>query len=43
MQTNCLQMVGKRVVFNGNSEIDNVCPSGSGASAFIGTRVRLVG
>jgi Flp pilus assembly protein TadG len=43
MSTNCLQLVARRVVFSGNSTINNSCPAGSGASSFIGTRVRLVG
>ena len=43
MSTDCMQMVGRRVVFLGNSEIDNVCPPGSGTDAFTGTAVRLIG
>jgi hypothetical protein len=42
MSTNCIQLVARRVVFSGNSAINNSCPSGSGASSFIGARVRLV-
>jgi Flp pilus assembly protein TadG len=42
MSTNCIQLVARRVVFSGNSAINNSCPAGSGASSFIGTRVRLV-
>lgn len=42
MSTNCLQMVGKRIDFLGNSAISNVCPSGSGSSSWIGARVKLV-
>jgi Flp pilus assembly protein TadG len=42
MSTQCLQLVAKRVTFSGNSAISNSCPSGSGASSFTGTRVRLV-
>jgi len=41
MQTNCLQLVAKRVVFIGNSAINNTCPTGP-AHSFIGARVRLV-
>lgn len=36
----CLQVVGRRVTFTGNSNILNVCPAGSGS--FKGTRVKLV-
>jgi Flp pilus assembly protein TadG len=42
MSTNCLQIVARRVIFSGNSAVNNSCPSGSGASSFSGTRVRLV-
>jgi Flp pilus assembly protein TadG len=42
MNSNCLQLVGRRVVFTGNSAITNTCPGGSGASSFQGKRVRLV-
>jgi hypothetical protein len=42
MNTNCLQLVAKRVTFTGNSGITNSCPAGSGASSFAGKRVRLV-
>lgn len=42
MTTNCLQIVARRVTFSGNSAVTNNCPSGSGASSFTGTRVRLV-
>lgn len=42
MSTNCLQLVSRRVILSGNSAINNSCPSGSGAKAFDGTRVRLV-
>lgn len=42
MNTNCLQLVSKRVVFKGNSEINNTCPAGSGASSFEGKKIRLV-
>ena len=42
MTTDCIQLVGRRLVFIGNSTIRNVCPAGSGAQAFKGTRVRLV-
>jgi len=42
MNTNCLQLVGRRVKFSGNSSITNSCPGGSGAASFEGKRVRLV-
>lgn len=42
MNSNCLQLVSKRVVFTGNSAISNTCPAGSGASSFEGKRIRLV-
>jgi hypothetical protein len=42
MVTDCVQFVSRRVVFIGNTKIDNVCPSDSGAGSFIGTRVFLV-
>ncbi|MFN3620598.1 pilus assembly protein TadG-related protein [Sphingorhabdus sp.] len=43
MNTECIQIVARRIVFSGNSTIANQCPSGSGAQSFVGTRVRLVG
>ena len=43
MSTDCLQMVGRRVVFLGNSTINNVCPNNSGSKAFTGSVVRLIG
>jgi Flp pilus assembly protein TadG len=42
MNTNCMQIVSKRVTFTGNSGISNTCPAGSGASAFTGQKIRLV-
>jgi len=42
MDSKCLQLVSKRVVFTGNSAITNNCPSGSGSSSFAGKRIRLV-
>lgn len=41
MDTECVQIVGRRVVFSGDSNFENHCTSGYGA--FTGTRVRLVG
>lgn len=43
MNTNCLQLVARRITWNGNSAISNVCPPGSGAQSFTGTAIRLVG
>lgn len=43
MNTNCLQLVARRITWNGNSSISNVCPPNSGSQAFVGTAVRLVG
>lgn len=43
MQVKCLQMVGQKLKFRGGATVTNVCPSGSGASAFQETVVRLVG
>ncbi|HYZ47398.1 MAG TPA: pilus assembly protein TadG-related protein [Sphingomonas sp.] len=42
MTTDCLQIVGRRVKFSGNSSISNHCPSG-GPRSFTGTAVRLIG
>ena len=42
MDTNCLQLVSRRVTFTGNSAITNTCPTNSGAMSFAGKRVRLV-
>lgn len=42
MNTNCVQLVGRRVQFSGNTQITNSCPTGSGASAFDGSSIRLV-
>jgi Flp pilus assembly protein TadG len=42
MNTNCLQLVSRRVTFTGSSAITNSCPTGSGAMSFAGKRVRLV-
>ena len=43
MDINCIQLVARRLTFTGNSTVTNECPSGSGANAFLGTAVRLVG
>lgn len=42
MNTNCLQIVGYRLTFSGNSRITNVCPIGSSSGAFKGNIVRLM-
>jgi Flp pilus assembly protein TadG len=43
MQTECIQIAARRVTFIGNSTITNQCPANSGARAFSGLRVFLVG
>jgi hypothetical protein len=43
MDIDCLQMVGYRITFTGTSDIRNICPSNSGAQAFKGNIVRLLG
>lgn len=43
LNTNCLQLVGYRLTFTGNSTITNVCPAGSSSGAFKGNIVRLLG
>ena len=43
LNTNCFQLVARRITWSGNSAISNVCPAGSGAQSFTGTAVRLVG
>nr|WP_166178662.1 pilus assembly protein TadG-related protein [Altererythrobacter segetis] len=43
MATDCVQLVSRRVTFTGNNSIVNTCPVNSGAHAFVGTRVYLVG
>ena len=40
--TNCMQIVTKRITFTGNSAVNNSCPAGSGARSFTGKKVRLV-
>lgn len=42
MTIDCIQLVARRLVFTGNSLVRNNCPTGSGAQAFKGTRVKLV-
>ena len=41
MGTDCIQLVGSKVKFTGNSAISNVCPV-DGAASFRGTVIRLV-
>lgn len=43
MTTQCLQLVSRTVSYSGNLNISNSCPANSGASAFTGKKVRLVG
>lgn len=43
MQIQCVQMVGRRLGFTGNSSISNTCPTGSSSGGFDITWVRLVG
>lgn len=43
MSTDCMQLVGRRVKFVGNSSISNTCPVDEGAGSFKGTGVRLIG
>jgi hypothetical protein len=42
MDTDCVQMVSRRVKFTGNSTIRNICDGGSGDLSFEGKKVRLV-
>ena len=43
MQTRCIQLVAKRLVFTGNSSVVNECPDDGGAESFPTAMVRLVG
>lgn len=43
MQTECVQMVGRRLGFSGNSTINNSCPANGGSQAFDAIYIRLVG
>jgi Flp pilus assembly protein TadG len=43
MTTDCLQLVARRVYYSGNLDISNTCDTDSGADAFLGKKVRLVG
>ena len=42
MSTECVQMVGRRLGFSGNSTINNSCPANSGSQAFDAIFIRLV-
>jgi hypothetical protein len=42
MNTNCMQLVSKKVVFTGSSTLNNVCPANSGSRSFLGKKIRLV-
>jgi hypothetical protein len=43
MRTRCIQFVARRMVFSGNSRIENQCPEEEGSKAFDALAVRLVG
>ena len=42
MNTNCMKLVARNLVFTGNSTISNVCPSDSGTPTITGVHIRLV-
>lgn len=42
MNTQCVQLVGRRINFSGTTEISNTCPANSGALSFDGSMIRLV-
>jgi hypothetical protein len=42
MNTQCLQLVGRRLSFSGNSTVTNTCPADSASKAFDAIFVRLV-
>jgi hypothetical protein len=42
MQTECLQLVARRLAFSGNSRVSNQCPTDGKAKAFDAIFVRLV-
>ncbi|HEX8241085.1 MAG TPA: pilus assembly protein TadG-related protein [Allosphingosinicella sp.] len=42
MNTQCLQLVARRLAFSGNSSVTNTCPSDTKSGAFDATFVRLV-
>jgi hypothetical protein len=43
MSTPCMQIAARYVTFGGNTNVTNTCPSSSGAGAFNGKLVRLIG
>jgi hypothetical protein len=43
MQTRCIQFVARRMVFSGNSNIENQCQESEGSKAFDALAVRMVG
>jgi Flp pilus assembly protein TadG len=43
METECVQLVGRRLGFSGNAAIQNECDAGSGSQGFESKAVRLVG
>jgi Flp pilus assembly protein TadG len=43
MNINCMQLIGYRLTFSGNSSITNVCPANSGSGSWKGNTVRLLG
>ena len=43
MQTQCIQLVGRRLAFSGNGHIQNNCPTNGGGRAIKAMFVRLVG
>ena len=42
MNTQCLQLVARRLTFSGNSSVSNTCPANTKSGAFDATFVRLV-
>jgi len=42
MDTNCLHLVARELIFTGNNSISNTCPSNSGVDPISGYRVHLV-
>lgn len=42
VNSNCMQLVVKRISFTGNSAVSNTCPANSGAGSFKGSKIRLV-
>ena len=42
LQTKCIQMVARQLIFSGSSKVENICDSTGGGDAFDATFVRLV-